>query len=1050
MVINDPLAQNHTQPAAVSVEASKEHLVVNEDHPDYQFTETFYGQLITNLDEVFEELFLSTLEESLRDQINGNPQLGFDIECLRMLFVDIANIYVAPLKDLLNKLEKREAHKTDLELVKLSLSDISRAGSVLGLHDMCSRLNQLIKLFEEIITQPTIEITPVEREAISLHYANLVEILPQVFAIEGFQRPLIPVIPAPKDEGTKMTLSLAAARSDLIVYYYPPRIHKQVEVTEQQDNGRTLFWFKDTISNRYFKAGQRERDIITLIDGTHTLTEIQELIRERMRFDVDLRKLATIIAKLDTIGLIDGVKRPEIKTTETFNLAQKKFSLVNPDNFLTKLHQLIPWVFTKTFVITSCLSILLVMMELSSHYREFIAQTKALASHGWLFFLVGWSIICLHEIGHGLTCKHYGGRVTDMGFMLFYYVLPAGYCNVSDIYLFKNKWHRVYVLLAGLYTQFLIAALAAGGWLLFAPSSIISNACCIIFWGATSSTVINLIPLLKLDGYYIITNVLGEYNLQAQSINYTKQIIGYLFFGDPIKQERLHTRQVIFYSCYGSLQLALMVLFPFFICGSVTYYLCTDQFDKLGIILLILFIRFVGTVGNYLLLLLKTFYRILKTATAPGVVWTVRLRAIMINILLMTIVLLPTCGNLSQRITAKCWLAEHPDNYTPVVVQTSGIVKQILVSDNALVTAGQTIAVLENPHLALEIEHLGQNLAELIQREHILQEQLREHVLQIDKAKLQQQGEHQLAMELQSEVIALDNPAPSYPANLAVVKNFTEKAQERVNYRASVLKQQEKLLAAKLISPLVLEKTRLDYQQALKHKQVVQEQLNKEIEEHYRQAEQAITRQMNAHYQMEMEVQKLAVLQAKSQTLLQTLASKRAEYQLALRQQEQLKITAPQAGRITRIVQPLKKEQVENSSPLSATTSQKVLEESWQQMVNAGTELCRISNNSQLRVMVAVPEGQIELVQIGQTVCLRLSAIADQEFTAKIEHISQEAVVTENQGRFYQAYLLIDNHNGLLRPGMSGIAIIEIGTQPCLLVVQNYLKQIFDYFTWLP
>ena len=58
---------------------------------------------------------------------------------------------------------------------------------------------------------------------------------------------------------------------------------------------------------------------------------------------------------------------------------------------------------------------------------------------GFLLIYITVSIVTIfHELAHGVTCRHFGGRVQDMGFLLMY-LLPSFYCNVSDTYLFKNK-----------------------------------------------------------------------------------------------------------------------------------------------------------------------------------------------------------------------------------------------------------------------------------------------------------------------------------------------------------------------------------------------------------------------------------------------------------------------------------------------------------------------------------------------------------------------------------------------------------------------------------
>src|SRR5256884_5117449 len=78
-------------------------------------------------------------------------------------------------------------------------------------------------------------------------------------------------------------------------------------------------------------------------------------------------------------------------------------------------------------------------------------------------FILAWFVILLvgitHEFAHGLTCKHYGGEVHEVGFLLMF-LLPCFYCNVSDTWLMPEKWKRLWVALAGGYCHLCFWAVA--------------------------------------------------------------------------------------------------------------------------------------------------------------------------------------------------------------------------------------------------------------------------------------------------------------------------------------------------------------------------------------------------------------------------------------------------------------------------------------------------------------------------------------------------------------------------------------------------------------
>src|SRR5581483_8718481 len=54
----------------------------------------------------------------------------------------------------------------------------------------------------------------------------------------------------------------------------------------------------------------------------------------------------------------------------------------------------------------------------------------------------------LHELGHALACRHFGGECHELGAMLFFFV-PCLYCDVSDAWMVPGKWQRAAVGAAG-------------------------------------------------------------------------------------------------------------------------------------------------------------------------------------------------------------------------------------------------------------------------------------------------------------------------------------------------------------------------------------------------------------------------------------------------------------------------------------------------------------------------------------------------------------------------------------------------------------------------
>ena len=157
----------------------------------------------------------------------------------------------------------------------------------------------------------------------------------------------------------------------------------------------------------------------------------------------------------------------------------------------------------------------------------------------------------IHEFAHGLTLKHFGGKVDEMGFMILYFI-PAFYCNVSDAWMLKKR-ERILVSFAGGYVQFFIWALATICWRFLAIETLASRVCLITIAFCGIQTFLNFNPLIRLDGYYILSDFLEVPNLRPKAIAYVKNRIRSLLTGNTFQeQEGLNAREKRLFFFYGT------------------------------------------------------------------------------------------------------------------------------------------------------------------------------------------------------------------------------------------------------------------------------------------------------------------------------------------------------------------------------------------------------------------------------------------------------------------------------------------------------------------
>ena len=159
---------------------------------------------------------------------------------------------------------------------------------------------------------------------------------------------------------------------------------------------------------------------------------------------------------------------------KTRSILYWRVNLWDPDRLFTWLAPKIWFFWTRAFLVVSAGCILLAAwlvwanrQQLTGSFVDALRWETAL----WAW-LVLFAVTLLHECAHGLTCKHHGGEVHEIGFLCMYF-MPCFYCNVSDAWLFKEKSKRLWVTFAGGYFELFLWALAVFAWRLTAPGSLV-------------------------------------------------------------------------------------------------------------------------------------------------------------------------------------------------------------------------------------------------------------------------------------------------------------------------------------------------------------------------------------------------------------------------------------------------------------------------------------------------------------------------------------------------------------------------------------------------
>ncbi len=207
----------------------------------------------------------------------------------------------------------------------------------------------------------------------------------------------------------------------------------------------------------------------------------------------------------------------------------------NPGRFLDWLTPHLAWIYTGPMAVLALVLFLwaglVALTEFPTIVNELSELPLLFGPGHWL--LVGLAIgltKVLHELGHGVTCHHYGGRSTEMGVMLLAFI-PCLYCNVTDAWTFREKSARVAVSAAGIVVDLLVASLCLLAWRYTTPGPWHALFLLLAVLGSLNSLLLNGNPLMRYDGYYIAADLLGKANMRAESLRQARQVGWRLLMG---------------------------------------------------------------------------------------------------------------------------------------------------------------------------------------------------------------------------------------------------------------------------------------------------------------------------------------------------------------------------------------------------------------------------------------------------------------------------------------------------------------------------------------
>jgi putative peptide zinc metalloprotease protein len=496
----------------------------------------------------------------------------------------------------------------------------------------------------------------------------------------------------------------------------PVRMRPDLTAKQQRYHGRSYWVVKDPVGLNYFRFQDEEWAILQMIDGTRSLDEIKDKFEEDFPPQkITLEELQQFLGMLHRSGLIlagvpgqgrqlrkrrDERRRKEILAACT-NILCIRFKGIDPERALNWLYPWVRWLFSP-ITLTCCLllalsALSLVLAEFDTFreklpaFRDFFTPANAIL----LAITLGVTKV-LHELGHGMSCKHFGGECHEIGIMILV-LTPCLYCNVSDSWMLPNKWHRAFIGAAGIFVEVTLASIATFIWWFTAPGLVHYLCLNVMFISSVSTIMFNANPLLRYDGYYILSDVVEIPNLRQKATSILSRKMGEWCLGlEPTEDPFLPERNQVFFALYT----VAAVIYRWFILASILFFLY-KVFEPYGLAIVGRGIAAMSIYG----LLFQPIYQLGKFFYVPGRIHKVK-KPRMFATLAVIAAAVAAVLFLPLPHSVLCTLEIQARDAASVFVTAPGTLEEISVEPGQHVEKGDRLARLESIELELEILQL--------------------------------------------------------------------------------------------------------------------------------------------------------------------------------------------------------------------------------------------------------------------------------------------------------------------------------------------------------
>lgn len=506
----------------------------------------------------------------------------------------------------------------------------------------------------------------------------------------------------------------------------PPRLDPGAVAKEHVVEGQVEVRVYVPSAKSMFTFPPQNWKLARLFDGLRTYQEVAEVFSRETGAEYSAAEVQEFADNLDAIDFwyrtpqeknillmqqSADERRKKLKQQNRWaDLSDVLFPAFNPDPVLTKFYSYTKWVYSKWFTGLTLAFFAFTVWITVTHWsaigrdteRFYNFSNKSFADILVLYIILA-GIVVVHELAHAYTSKHFGGRVTAMGFALVY-LTPAVYTDTTEAEVTATRNQRLVITVAGVWSELIICSFATVIWWGSAPDTPIHNAAYfMMMMTGIMSVLLNWNPLMKLDGYYMLTDITGIADIKENSTAYVSAWVKKHIWRLPVEVPHVPKKRRWWFALYaiasGAYSYTVLYVVARFAGNIVRNFSPDWGFVPEIAVALLIFRSRIRLLVNFM----KFLYLDKKDRIATW--WTPR-NSLLAGACAVLLLALPI-----WKESALGRFVLEPAKYAVIRARVPGVITQLDVSEGQKVEAGERLAVLRDLQVESRMERAKADLA---------------------------------------------------------------------------------------------------------------------------------------------------------------------------------------------------------------------------------------------------------------------------------------------------------------------------------------------------